>query len=290
MISYPSDDDVRAAAKICGLPAPVLIRDLVRIVEVLNLKQKKFFNEGSVLAGSMGLRCFNSPRFTIFDADFSTSRTTVLPGNQLQTMLTYEDDYLDISVDSLQPHDRNGSAWEANPILFDPAFTALIPAAQDRRFKADISFRGVLLEGIERELGVPYDLGLWDDTPSVWVMNPHETVAEKILGWCAHRQLKHYADLGLIAISAEQAHGEIQLEDALLRDTCAAKLELMRKLQPDFYSAFPTLDALIDDLAKPAVFPANEWQKLMYVRAARELYQPRLLNRAVQNLLVPRLE
>lgn len=289
MIEYPDDSDVLQAASACGLPPPVLIRDLVRIVEVLNLRQQNFFNKTSVLAGSMGLRCFDSPRFTVFDADFSTSTDTIRPETELRKMLAYSDDSLDISVESFHPHDLKGSAWEASPINFAPAFTALVPAPNDRQFKADISFRGVMLDGLERDLSVPYDLGLWTDTPSVWVMDPHETVAEKILGWCAHRQLKHYADLGFIAISAEQANGAIRLQDALLRNTTAAKLEVMRKHQPGTYQGFPSFESLVDELAKPARFPVDEWRKMMYVLDARNIYKPGVLVTAVQNLLVPRL-
>ena len=61
-ISYPSDEQLREAAVRTGIPAPVLLRDVVRMVEVANLREQGFFDERSVLAGSMALRNFGSPR------------------------------------------------------------------------------------------------------------------------------------------------------------------------------------------------------------------------------------
>ncbi len=63
MIEYPEDGATEKEAEKNGIPDFVLIRDLVRIVEVLNLDAQDFFSSKSVLSGSMALRCFGSPRF-----------------------------------------------------------------------------------------------------------------------------------------------------------------------------------------------------------------------------------
>jgi hypothetical protein len=55
MIDYPQDDRLREQVKQHDLQAPVLIRDVVRVVEVLNLRAQRFFNKRSVLSGSMAL-------------------------------------------------------------------------------------------------------------------------------------------------------------------------------------------------------------------------------------------
>jgi len=73
VIRYPDDQATEAEADRHGIPNFVLVRDLVRIVEVLNLARQDFFGTQSVLAGSMALRCFNTPRFTVYDADFATT-------------------------------------------------------------------------------------------------------------------------------------------------------------------------------------------------------------------------
>jgi hypothetical protein len=290
VIAYPTDSEVVDEASSSGIPEPVLIRDIIRIVEVLNLKAQGFFGKRSVLAGSMALRCFQSPRFTVYDADFSTTTETVYPETKLKKLLTYHDEFVDVEVEALFPHDAKGTTWLADPVTYDAGFTALVPNREDRRFKADVSFRGVLLDGLERSIAVPYDLGLWKDPPLVWVMNPHEAVAEKVLGWCAHRELKHYADLGFIAMEAQKKDGDIVLDDNLLRETLDGKLRVMANLQPDNYQAFPNIDALIVDLAAPVAFPKQDWQKIMYVKSAQGVYQPKLLSAAVEQLLVPRFQ
>jgi len=288
VISYPADKEIVTEASSSGIPEPVLIRDIIRIVEVLNLQAKDFFGKRSVLAGSMALRCFESPRFTVYDADFSTTTETVYPETKLKKLLAYNDELVDIEVGSLHPHDQRGTAWLADPISYSAGFTALVPNPDDRTFKADVSFRGVVLDGLERPLSVSYDLGLWEEAPVIWVMNPHETVAEKILGWCVNRELKHYADLGFIAIEAEKKGGGILLDNQLLRDTLDRKLKIMADLQPDNYEAFPSVDELIAELAAPVAFPNQDWQKIMYIKSAQGLYQPKLLSAAVEKLLVPR--
>jgi len=67
----PDDRSIAGEAKRYDIPSRSRAR-LVRIVEVLNLKSKDFFSARSVLAA----RCtalLRQPRFTVYDADFSTS-------------------------------------------------------------------------------------------------------------------------------------------------------------------------------------------------------------------------
>lgn len=111
-----------------------------------------------------------------------------------------------------------------------------------------------------------------------------------MLGWCAHQQLKHYADLAYIALIAQEGDRHpLTLKNVTLRTTLADKLEAMRQLQPDVYAPFPHVDALIDKLDEKPVFPTAQWQRIMYVRQHREKFSPTLLERAVRELLVPRL-
>jgi hypothetical protein len=106
----------------------------------------------------------------------------------MKRLLAYEDELSSITPSDLVPYDGAGTNWKSAPITFDPAFTALVPGDNDRSFKADVSFRGLVLHGRELPLRVPYDgLKLWKKPTSVYVMDLHETVAEKVLGWCAHR-------------------------------------------------------------------------------------------------------
>jgi hypothetical protein len=203
MIDYPEDQQLRDQASQHDLQAPVLIRDIVRVVEVLNLRAEKFFNKRSVLSGSMALRCFGSPRFTVYDADFSTSAATVDPPASMTELLRYSDENLDIVPAAATVADQRATLIQVEPIRFDAAFTGIALADEDRQFKADVSFRGLLLDGREVPFDTPYSLDLWSEAPAVWVMDPVEVLAEKILGWCVHGLVKHYADVAWITIAAK---------------------------------------------------------------------------------------
>lgn len=290
MIEYPEDADLLRAAEEADIPPVVLVRDIVRIVEVMNLLRKGFFNKRSVLAGSMALRSYGSPRFTVFDADFSTSRDTVNPETQMTDLLRYEDEDLVITPSALVPTADGGDMWKSAPIEFTPVFTGLVPDEGERQFKADVSFRGLIRDGHEVPLAVPYDLGIWADPPIVHVMDPAEVVAEKTLGWCVHGQAKHYADLGYLALVSQGRSALIALDREDLRDAIDDKLKRMSGLQPDHYAGFPNLESVIEKLKAPPDFDQIEWQQLVYVRKHRGTLNQNRVRRAVQKILVPLVE
>jgi hypothetical protein len=290
VIDYPGDDAIEKEARKHGIPDPVLIRDLVRIVEVINLAEQGFFGTERVLSGSMALRCFRSPRFTVYDADFATAVEAQPGRTEMRDLLRYADDDLEILPADLTPHDTKGTGWKSEPIRYLPAFTSLAPE-DTRQFKADVSSRGLVLPGLEQQLLVPYELGIWDEAPVVWIMDPHEITAEKILGWVIHREAKHYADLAFIVLAAQpQAGPLLELDRSILRNTLDAKLAIMRELQPDNYAAWSSVDDVVASLAESPVFSAQEWDKIVYLEARRDLFDQTTLKRAVQTLLVPMLK
>jgi len=285
MIDYPDDDELRAQSREHDLALPVLVRDIVRVVEVLNLGAKRFFKKDSVLAGSMALRCFGSPRFTVYDADFSTSAQAVDPPESVSALLRYSDENLDILPAAAVPADRRGTLMKVEPIRFDPVFTGVALAEQDRQFKADVSFRGLLLDGREVPFQTPYSLGLCDETPTVWVMDPVEVLAEKILGWCVHGLVKHYADVAWVTAAAQESGSPLAFEYPKLRDVLDAKLATMRTLQPELDRPFPTVDVIVGKLAQPPEFDRTQWQKLVYLRSQRAAFAQEDLRRIVQEIL-----
>lgn len=289
MIEYPEDQQLREQAERHDLRAPVLIRDIVRVVEVLNLRAQRFFNKNSVLSGSMALRCFGSPRFTVYDADFSTSAATVDPPASMTELLRYSDENLDIVPAAIAAADLRETLVQIEPIRFDAVFTSIALADQDRQFKADVSFRGLLLDGREVPFETPYSLGLWSEPPTVWVMDPVEVLAEKILGWCAHGLVKHYADAAWITVAAQASGSPLAFTYPHLREVIHDKLEIMRELQPDIYRAFPSVDVVVGKLARPPRFDHVQWQKLVYLHAHRAAYAQEDLRRIVQETLAPRL-
>lgn len=289
MIDYPEDQQLREQASRHDLQAPVLVRDIVRVVEVLNLRAQRFFNKRSVLSGSMALRCFGSPRFTVYDADFSTSAQTVDPPASMTDMLRYSDEDLDIIPAAAIAVDQRETLIQIEPIRFDATFTSIALADQDQQFKADVSFRGLLLDGKEVSFDTPYSLELWSEAPTVWVMDPVEVLAEKILGWCVHGLVKHYADVAWITIAAQTTGSPLAFSYPELRDILHGKLELMRELQPGIYRAFPSIDAVVGKLAQSPQFDQVQWQKLVYLQAHRAAYSQEDLRRVVQETLAPGL-
>lgn len=150
--------------------------------------------------------------------------------------------------------------------------------------------RGLLFPGIERELLVPYDLGIWPEPPVVRVMDPHEIVAEKTLGWVVHREAKHYADLAFLAVGTRAETGPIfDLGADVLREALDGKLQTMKNVQPDNYAPWHTIEDIVKSLAEDPVFSADDWNKIVYVRAYRDRFTKRALQHAVQRLLVPML-
>ena len=285
MIDYPEDQQLREQASRHDLQAPVLIRDIVRVVEVLNLRAQRFFNKRSVLSGSMALRCFGSPRFTVYDADFSTSAETVDPPASMTDMLRYSDEDLDIIPAAAIAADQRETLIQIEPIRFDAAFTSIALADQDQQFKADVSFRGLLLDGREVPFETPYSLELWSEAPTVWVMDPVEVLAEKILGWCVHGLVKHYVDAAWITTAAQATNSSLAFAYPHLRDVLHDKLELMRDLQPGIYRVFPSVDAVVGKLAQPPQFDQVQWQKLVYLQAHRAAYSQEDLRRIVRETL-----
>jgi hypothetical protein len=99
--------------------------------------------------------------------------------------------------------------------------------------------------------------------------------------------------LGYIAEVADPgaAHGKplIELTDNKLREVLAAKLEVMRKIQPERHSRYQHIDGLIGELARPPLLPRSQWNDLQYVRPAAAEWTIERITRSVRELLVPRL-
>ena len=285
MIDYPNDAAIEGEAQRHALPIDVLVRDLARIVEVLNLTERGFLHKKSVLAGSMALRTAGSPRFTVYDADFSIGGDDQPRPDEIRSALSYADDDIEIKPGGEKPFDDRGSGWIFEPVTFDPIFTDFVSTDQ---FKADISLRGLVEDGVEAPLKVPYDLGLWDEPPVVWVMSIHEVIAEKTLGWCVHGLAKHYADLGYI--TGASLAGHITLESSRLREVLDAKLQTMSRLQPKRYANFPTIEDVIGKLKEFPAIDQNQWNGLIYPKTTAGTYELENVRKLIHGWLVPLFE
>jgi nucleotidyltransferase AbiEii toxin of type IV toxin-antitoxin system len=267
-ISYPSDEELRQAAVRTGIPVAVLLRDVVRVVEVANLREQGFFGKRSVLAGSMALRNFGSPRFTILDADFSTSTEKAPQDASLKELFAYSDDDLDIIPEGVQPNDQGNTVVKVQPIRFEPVFSNLALDEKDLTFHADVAFRDLVKDGVEIKLKIDHLPGLriGSDSLEVWAMNPTETMAEKILGWCAHDLVKHYVDVAWIANANDHPDIPVRIDYQELRTVVDAKLETMRTIQRDTYKHLPNLNAVVGKLARAPELDAKQWAALAFLK------------------------
>lgn len=267
-VLYPSDDQLSDAAVQTGIPIDVLIRDAVRLVEIRNLVDRGFLNARSVLAGSMALRGFGSPRFTIMDADFSTTAETAPADASLTEQFRYQDDLLDIIPEGARPNDERSTLMKVQPIRFDPAFSAVPLSEAQMRFHADVSYRGLVKPAVEIALAHEHLPGLRLDAAPliVPVMNPVETMAEKILGWCAHGSVKHYVDVAWIATAADMPEFLFIIDYADLRDTLGDKLDLMRGIQARTYAHLPSVDAVVGVLGREPQLDQAQWVRLAFLK------------------------
>jgi hypothetical protein len=262
LIRFPDSDLLARLAGRLGLPVAVIVRDLARYVEILNLRDKGFFDpKHSVLGGGMAMRTYGSQRVTVYDADLAT--TTLTSRDHLQDLLAYEDRDIEITPSPLVPTADSGKVWKSDPVRFEPYALTLPLTDDDKTFKVDIATYGLLDEGQERELSDPYGLDLWEagGAPSVLVMSLEEIAAEKTLGWCAHRLYKHYADLAFIGHQLTD-----QINPSKLRALTEAKLDNMKKIQPRLYEHLDTLDDLIHALEDPAPLPVAAAIQIKFLR------------------------
>jgi hypothetical protein len=120
-------------------------------------------------------------------------------------------------------------------------------------------------------------------------MDPLEVLAEKILGWCVHGLVKHYADVAWVTAAAQEPGSPLAFEYPKLREVLDAKLATMRILQPELYRPFPTVGAIVGKLAQTPEFDRTQWQKLVYLQSQRAAFTQKDLRRIVQEILAPEL-
>lgn len=130
MIRFPDSDLLAKLAGRLGLPVAVIVRDLARYVEILNLRDKDFFDpKHSVLGGGMAMRTYGSQRVTVYDADLTT--TTITSRDHLRDLLAYEDRDIEIFPAPLVPTADSGKVWKSDPVRFEP-YALTLPLADSR--------------------------------------------------------------------------------------------------------------------------------------------------------------
>jgi hypothetical protein len=198
-LRYPTAAEIRDFTKATGLPAPLVIRDLVRIVELFQLLDDEKLGATGVLTGGMALRLFASTRISLRDLDL-----VIVGGNSSMTvdvlagLLGYEDPWLTIVPEKPEEWGRR-DLFSAAPLQFESRFNPTRLASRDRWLKVDVSLRGTELKPIPMRFihGYPFKLGVEGEI--VKVMHPIEMFAEKIVAYGIFQLSKHLADLAYMS-------------------------------------------------------------------------------------------
>jgi hypothetical protein len=245
--AWPDADAIERYATDYGLDEADIVRDIVRIVSIAHLTERRFLGEDCVLTGGMALRLRGSTRFTITDTD-SSLRGRLDDLELARSLEVTEGDDLNIRPDE-------GSRWSrgtpqltiAKPIEYDAYFPSVTGEPVSGLFTFTVNQRGLFRDPEWLSLVYPYsELQLSAQAPLIPVMDIAEQAAEKIVAWAANGLAKHYVDLAWLG----REHGsEIQPDDFL--DLVQMKLDVGYRTYPAAYSKLRTPEQLIPALAYP---------------------------------------
>jgi hypothetical protein len=196
-IAYPTDKQILDFAGAARLPPAAIVRDIVRMVEVLHLVDVGFLGDERVLTGGMALRCYKSSRVTMRDAD--TSSRYPVSDEELAAALEYDDDHVTIRPSDPGQWPGGYDLQTARPIEYDPAFTGIaLTDERDRQFSLTVNMRGLDLDAVWKPLLHHYPWDLWEGERVVPCMDIREILAEKACGYCIHADPRHYSDLAFV--------------------------------------------------------------------------------------------
>lgn len=244
-INFPTREEMRNFSREHGLEYSDVVRDVVRLAAVANMRAENFLNEDCVLVGGMALRLRGSNRFTIFDTDSSVRKPPV-DKDAVTDGLTMKTDNLEIEPKDQFSWAEGRLILTAKPVVYKAFFAGTATKAIEGEFSLTVSERG--LGEAPEWLGLTvqsYPTLVFDPAPLVPVMQLDEQTAEKVLGWCGNSMAKHYVDLGWIS----RELGD-ELDGETLRKEVENKLTVNRKLIPAF-RGFRDVTDLIPPLAEP---------------------------------------
>lgn len=289
LLDLPDDLDHQIEELVAENPRLTIedvVRDIARIICILNLVERGTLDEKTVVCGGMALRCYHSSRFSIYDTDTSTAETP-LDRQGLALALEFENDDIRMRVASPQEWDYGYKLVTAQPITYEPFFTTLV---ESDTFSLSISHRGLERPAEWREIvtGYPFSLGIPEGT-LIPVMNLHEILAEKVVSWWLFGHAKHYADIGFIG-------SLLHLDDAYLdngvradiRELVEKKLEVNAELHEERIAEL-TLVVQHQRLEDPEghMSTKNNWDKVNYL--GKKQFSLGAARAAVVKVVVPLL-
>ncbi|MGC2373215.1 MAG: nucleotidyl transferase AbiEii/AbiGii toxin family protein [Solirubrobacteraceae bacterium] len=241
---WPTPDDIERYRQELGVPTDAIVRDIARLIAIAHMVDQGQLNEDWVLTGGMALRLRGSPRFTMRDTDTS-SRTGEPDRHVVRNALTLSSDELEVTPADPTEWKPGRKLFSAQPIEFSAFFAGLGGQPIEDEFSFTVSWRGLLEPAEHVPLVYPYDQ-LEVPQTSVPVMNLTEQVAEKLVGWCAHKLMKHYVDIAWVFHRLPH-----EVDGPRLGTLVQHKLDVGRALFPDAYAQFQDLKSVFMPLYDP---------------------------------------
>jgi hypothetical protein len=179
-----------------GVTVEMVLRDITRIATIVKLVREGWLDgENAVLCGGMAMRCLESPRFTVFDAD--TSRRGEPHRSTLARAIETDDDDLLVTPAAPEKWEEGKDLVTAQPIDYEPRFSAL--DAGTAQFTLSVTWRGLERPAVweTMKLGYPFRV-LPDPDMPIPIMAPNEMLAEKLCAWWINRLGKQYHDVAFL--------------------------------------------------------------------------------------------
>lgn len=167
----------------CGknptLEPEAVLRDIARIVCILNLvRLGELDGKTRVLCGGMAMRCLESPRMSVYDAD--TASPKPIDVDAMRDSITYDEEDIAITAGATEP---GKDLVTFQPVTYDARFSAL-PGAADQ-FSISFAYRGLELPCKTAPFNHRYPFALLARETEVPIMHPQEILAEKVAAGCS---------------------------------------------------------------------------------------------------------
>lgn len=187
------DDQIIAFCGERRLQPPDIIRDIARIVCIVHLVREGVLDgEGAVLCGGMAMRCLNSTRLSVYDAD--TAAAVAPDPEVLAGRLFHAEEKIILSAG---PFQRGRDVMTLAPVSYDARFSDLAGATDE--FSISVAHRGLKNTGLWTPLNHRYPFPLLaEEAMPVPIMDPLEMLAEKLVAWWLFGHAKHYNDCAFL--------------------------------------------------------------------------------------------
>lgn len=185
---------LEAEARSTGIPVDQLLRIVAKSALIRHIASGKDADDFVLKGGTLLHHCYDGPRFSVIDADFTHRRRTNVTADELTAAMTLKEDDLAITFAS--------DDWKLEDGIYQAqtGYTVgTLVIAGYRAMTVTVSVR--IGEWMDPQKPLTYRDPLLAGQSEFKVngLTLEELSAEKILAWCTKLLSKHAVDLALIA-------------------------------------------------------------------------------------------